>query len=201
MPSGEAMYKTPAPDKVIRASGFEASDSKPTPASVLAGSDIFSSSSKAPTRTRSDLFSTARTDMLLTPTQTPHHPEHHSSVKVDSIARTLFSNSSSKTTTTTTTRGNHVDPMPSPQRQNKEHSILDSFEEPVPQISIFTDTKERVPEKDACADNPFWQPNGKSIAKSTTSKASKAKVWIAAEGRAVSVNEACKRSDGQVRVL
>jgi hypothetical protein len=172
--------KRPAPDMVRRASGVVTSESKPMAASVLDGQD-------APSKLRPDLLKVPRGGMLLTPVKTPQQTEEKPAVNVESIARTLFND----------------DSVSSPRRQAKTKTTVEtSFEaseEITVKIDIFTDSKERVPEKDESNSNPFWQPSGKAFAK--TEKVSRAKVWIPAEQRAISVDEASKRNDGQVRVF
>jgi hypothetical protein len=101
-----------------------------------------------------------------------------------------------------------VTPTPKKNRKSKKHTgyTLDSFtsdhdlEEP--QIQIFTDSKDRVPEADPGDDNPFYGEATNSAADAgpqrRTSK--RRKVLIDGEGE-LDISDAVKRDDGAVYVL
>ena len=78
---------------------------------------------------------------------------------------------------------------------------LESFtvEEPEASISIFTDSRDRVPEKDRGEDNPFW---GNNHVEETAPRprGKRARVHIAGEGNRP-MDEALDREDGLVYVL
>jgi hypothetical protein len=173
-----------APDMVRRADGAVSSESKPAAPSVL-----HIAASAPPTRPRNSLLAPPRsTDMLPTPAKTPQQPDEiaKASVSLGSVSRTLFG---------------HATP-PSARRLNKvsrPDGELELEASVKVKIDIFTDASERVPEKDESSGNPFWHPAGRTATKSE--RVSRAKVWIPSEQRAISVNEASKRSDGQVRVF
>ena len=92
--------------------------------------------------------------------------------------------------------------MPSPRkRRAKKYSgvTLESFtaEEVEDPISIFTDSQDRVPEKDESFDNPFY---GTATAEPTKRQTKRRVVHVPGEG-AQPIEEAVRRDDGMVYVL
>ena len=85
--------------------------------------------------------------MLPTPTKTPQKKDLKRSLKPAS--RALFSRDLK-----------HDDPMP----KRRARFSLDS-PGPEPEIEIYTDFKERIPEKDESEDNPFYDPPTKRVAR------------------------------------
>lgn len=92
--------------------------------------------------------------MLPTPARTPHSLNSQvPAAGMSSVARRLFTNPID-------------DAMPSAKRGKKYTGFsMNSFgeEEDETSISIFTDSHDRVPERDVNADNPFWGPSDDAI--------------------------------------
>ncbi|KAI1446612.1 hypothetical protein F5Y02DRAFT_382245 [Annulohypoxylon stygium] len=132
------------------------------------------------------------TMMLPTPDKTPAKKlDEKSKANVSSIARNLFSESEA---------------MPSPKkRKTKKYSglTLDSFkaetiDEP---IEIFTDTRDRIPEEDKTADNPFYeQPASTSDHDQPVRQTRSKLVYVEGEGK-ITIEEALKREDGIIYVF
>lgn len=127
--------------------------------------------------------------MLPTPSKTPQKlPNQKTAASIQTFARNLFSS--------------EEEAMPSPKkRRAKKYSgvTMESFaaEEEEEPISIFTDSQERIPEKDESSGNPFFG----STSTETSKRQSKRKVVnIPGEG-VQSVDDAARREDGMVYVL
>ncbi|KAI0898936.1 hypothetical protein F4806DRAFT_456084 [Annulohypoxylon nitens] len=130
--------------------------------------------------------------MLPTPDKTPAKKlDEKSKANVSSIARNLFS---------------EPEAMPSPKkRKTKKYSglTLDSFkaetiDEP---IEIFTDTRDRIPEEDKTADNPFYeQPASTSDHDQPVRQTRSKLVYVEGEGK-ITIEEALKREDGIIYVF
>lgn len=174
--------RRPAPDFIRRASGELTTDST---AQQAGPQDKARKPAEA---------SSSRTSMLPTPAKTPQKPPTQASAaKIKSFARNLFNSTADDTD------------LPSPSNRGKQYKgmTLESFtaeaiEEP---IEIFTDSQDRVPQRDDSAANPFF---GDYTAPASASRPRRSKrahtVTIPGEGM-VSVEEASKRSDGMVCVL
>ncbi|GAB0136533.1 hypothetical protein EsDP_00004832 [Epichloe bromicola] len=127
--------------------------------------------------------------MLPTPSKTPRKPpSEKTATTIQSFARNLFSS--------------EQEPMPSPQKKrSKKYSgvTLESFtaEEEEEPIAIFTDSQDRVPEKDDSEANPFY---GSSTIEPSRKQSIKKLVNIPGEGLQ-SVDEASRRDDGMVYVF
>lgn len=86
-------------------------------------------------------------------------------------------------------------------RAPKKYSgmTLDSFtaEAADDSIEIFTDSRERLPERDESAENPFY---GETVAEPTKRRSKRRNVSVPGE-KAHTVEEASERQDGMVYVL
>ncbi|KAG6040065.1 hypothetical protein E4U41_001484 [Claviceps citrina] len=129
------------------------------------------------------------TGMLPTPSKTPRKPPNEkTATTIQSFARNLFSS--------------EQQPVPSPQKKrSKKYSgvTLESFtaEEEEDPISIFTDSQDRIPEKDESEANPFY---GDPAIESSKRQSKRKVVSIPGEGLQ-SVDEASHRDDGMVYVF
>ncbi|OAQ74008.1 hypothetical protein VFPPC_13119 [Pochonia chlamydosporia 170] len=127
--------------------------------------------------------------MLPTPSKTPQKPPNQkTAASIQSFARNLFSSED--------------EVMPSPRkRRSKKYSgvTMESFtvEEEEDPISIFTDSQDRIPEKDVSDANPFY---GNSVAEPSKRQSRRKVVSIPGEG-IQSVDEASRREDGMVYVF
>ncbi|KAG5929152.1 hypothetical protein E4U42_006976 [Claviceps africana] len=128
--------------------------------------------------------------MLPTPSKTPRKPPNEQdATMIRSFARNLFPSDQQ--------------PVPSPQKKrSKKYSgvTLESFtaeEEEEEPISIFTDSHDRVPERDDSESNPFF---GNSAAEPRTRQSKRRLVHIPGEGMQ-SLDEASRRDDGMVYVF
>lgn len=133
--------------------------------------------------------------MLPTPSKTPRkQPDEKLEAGVRAVARNLFASESS-------TSGEAASPR---KRKAKTYTglSLESFraEEVEEDIAIFTDTRDRLPEVDDSAENPFYS-NAESQQPTTTRRSTRVKkVLVPGVGR-IPVEEAVQRSDGVVYVL
>ncbi|TWU73043.1 hypothetical protein ED733_002166 [Metarhizium rileyi] len=129
------------------------------------------------------------TGMLPTPSKTPQKPPNAKTVAaIHSFARNLFST--------------EEEAMPSPRkRRSKKYSgvTMESFtaEEENDPIAIFTDSQDRIPEKDNSEANPFY---GGTMARPSKRLSRHKVVSIPGEGMQ-SVDEAARREDGMVYVF
>jgi hypothetical protein len=172
-------------DSVRRSSGTLTAESAANAAESL-GLSSKSSQQKSTTTTRA-------TGMLPTPAKTPSkHPDEKTKANVRSVARNLFSSDN--------------DVLPSPRKKPKKYSglALESFtaEDMEDSIEIFTDSRDRVPEKDDTAGNPFYGDiEGAAIEPEPTKRRTRRKhVTIPGEGKET-IEEAIRRDDGIVYVL
>ncbi|KAH7400623.1 hypothetical protein DE146DRAFT_653517 [Phaeosphaeria sp. MPI-PUGE-AT-0046c] len=128
------------------------------------------SESDQPAPTPARRFQSAMTkSMYPTPSETPRKRPLQSEASLKSTARVLFAS-----------RPATVDEaMPTPRKSRKTKNLftLESFanasEEPAEKIQIYTDSKERVPERDDEDDNPFITKKGKGKAKATPQQSKK----------------------------
>ncbi|KAG6008730.1 hypothetical protein E4U21_003925 [Claviceps maximensis] len=128
--------------------------------------------------------------MLPTPSKTPRKPANEQNAKtIQSFARNLFSSDQ--------------EPVPSPQKKrSKKYSgvTLESFtaeEEEEEPISIFTDSHDRIPERDESESNPFY---GNPAIESSKKHSKRRVVHVPGEGMQ-SLDEASRRDDGMVYVF
>ncbi|KAK3953692.1 hypothetical protein QBC32DRAFT_234026 [Pseudoneurospora amorphoporcata] len=129
---------------------------------------------------------------LITPAKTPiKPPTERSKSQLKGVTKTLFSR-----------KVDENEAMPSPKKARvKKQSTLDSFAEE--EISIFTDSHERVPVVDDSIDNPFYGTKTTTTTTNTTSertstrRSTRHQVVIPGEG-VVSVEEAVGRKDGML---
>lgn len=139
---------------------------------------------------------------LITPAKTPiKPPTERSKSQLKGVTKTLFSR-----------KVDENEAMPSPKKARaKKQSTLDSFtvHSDEEEISIFTDSHERVPVVDDSIDNPFYAT--KTTTKTTTTtttttertstrRSTRNQVVIPGEG-VVSLEEAVGRKDGMLIML
>lgn len=123
-----------------------------------------------------------------TPSETPRKRPLQSEASLKSTARVLFP-----------ARPATIDEaMPTPRKSRKTKNLftLESFanasDEPAEKIQIYTDSKERVPERDDEEDNPFITKKGKGKAKATPQKSKKL------DARSEQMKEKAERDEGMV---
>jgi hypothetical protein len=129
------------------------------------------------------------TQMLPTPAKTPRkQPDAKAEAASRAVARNLF--------------GSDADILATPQKKAKRYIGLsmDSFraEEVEEDIEIFTDSRDRVPEIDNSADNPFYGDH--AVAEASVRRSKRKQVVIPGESKQT-VEDAVKRSDGVLVVL
>lgn len=141
----------------------------------------------APTPARRFQSATAKS-MYPTPSETPRKRPLQSEASLKSTARVLFP-----------ARPATIDEaMPTPRKSRKTKNLftLESFanasDEPAEKIQIYTDSKERVPERDDEEDNPFITKKGKGKAKATPQKSKKL------DARSEQMKEKAERDEGMV---
>jgi hypothetical protein len=125
--------------------------------------------------------------MLPTPSETPRKRPLQTEASLKSTARVLFP---ARPATI-----DEVVPTPRKQRKIKHLFTLESFanasDEPAEKIQIYTDSKERIPERDE-EDNPFIVKKGKAKAKATPQKSKRI------DARAEEMKQATDREEGMV---
>lgn len=136
---------------------------------------------------------------LITPAKTPiKPPTERSKSQLKGVTKTLFSR-----------KVDENEAMPSPKKARaKKQSTLDSFaaHSDEEEISIFTDSHERVPVVDDSIDNPFYgtktttTTTTTSTERTTTRRSTRNLVIIPGEG-VVSLEEAVGRKDGMLIML
>lgn len=128
--------------------------------------------------------------MLPTPAKTPKKAPAEKNPAIQGVARNLFASD------------DEAMPNRKSTRAKKYTGIsLDSFRVEEEPIEIFTDSKERIPQKEESADNPFYGKAGRVAAGETVLRRSKRNhVHVPGEGRQT-IDEAMKREDGLVYVL
>jgi hypothetical protein len=135
------------------------------------------------------------TSMLPTPAKTPRkQPDEKFEAGVRAVARNLFAGDASTS-----------DAVASPRKRKAKTYTgvsLDSFraEDLEDEIPIFTDSRDRLPEVDHSAENPFYGSTAEDQQPSTRRSTRAKKVLIPGLGR-IPVDEAVQRSDGIVYVL
>ncbi|KAH8666351.1 hypothetical protein BX600DRAFT_549443 [Xylariales sp. PMI_506] len=184
-PSGSPQKRrAPAMDSIRRASGTLTAESAASAAEFLGIGSSSAASSSA--------VSHQKAGMPPTPAKTPRK---QSSDKLDAgvrgVARNLFPNEST------------TEDISSPRKRKpkKYNGVgLDSFraEEVEEDIEIYTDSRDRLPEVDNSAENPFYGET--SLEPSTRRSVRKKKVIIPGEGK-VTVDDAVQRDDGIVYVF
>jgi hypothetical protein len=133
--------------------------------------------------------------MLPTPAKTPRkQPDEKLEAGVRAVARNLFAGEASTSEAIASPR----------KRKAKTYTgvSLESFraEEVEEDISIFTDSRDRLPEVDDSADNPFYGSTTGNHQPSTRRSTRVKKVLIPGHGK-IPVDEAVQRGDGIVYVL
>ncbi|RYP60423.1 hypothetical protein DL769_008126 [Monosporascus sp. CRB-8-3] len=185
--------RVPAMDSVRRASGTLTAEGTATAADILG---IGSNPQQKPTNTGASSSAPRAVGMLPTPAKTPRkQPDGTTEAKVRSVARNLFTSETGI--------------MPSPRKKrSKKYSglTLESFtaedvEEP---IQIFTDSRDRIPEKDTNAENPFYGAAARDAPEPepepTKRRSPRKHVSIPGEGRET-IEEAVRREDGILYVF
>ncbi|RYP20144.1 hypothetical protein DL767_009510 [Monosporascus sp. MG133] len=183
--------RVPAMDSVRRASGTLTAEGTATAADILG---IGSNPQQKPANTSAPSSAPRATGMLPTPAKTPRkQPDGTTDANVRSVARNLFASETGI--------------MPSPRKKrSKKYSglTLESFtaediEEP---IQIFTDSRDRIPEKDTNAENPFYGVAARNAPEPepTQRRSSRRLVSIPGEGRET-IEQAVRREDGTLSVF
>lgn len=175
-----------SPKKKARTSAMDcaASASGPSKASSLAADD------KASARRSASATISRTTGMLPTPAKTPRKAPAEKNPAIQGVARNLFAPG-----------GDDALPGPKNARAKKYTGVsLDSFRAEEEPIEIFTDSKERIPEKEVSADNPFYGDAGRVGEEPVLRRSKRRHVHVPGEGRQT-VEEAMKREDGLVYVL
>lgn len=136
---------------------------------------------------------------LITPAKTPiKPPTERSKSQLKGVTKTLFSR-----------KVDENEAMPSPKKARaKKQSNLDSFavHSDEEEISIFTDSHERVPVVDDSIENPFYGTKITTATTTTTTertstrRSTRHQVVIPGEG-VVSLEEAVGRKDGMLIML
>ncbi|KAL2755927.1 hypothetical protein ACRALDRAFT_2068163, partial [Sodiomyces alcalophilus JCM 7366] len=187
--------RQPASDSVRRTSGELASGSTSKAAPRLHFEKPRNHQEKEESRTASI---TRRSGMLPTPVKTPKRPPTEAqAASIQAVARNLFPGDEATTTTSS--------PSARKKRVPKKYTgiSMDSFraeqaEEP---IQIYTDSRDRVPEVDTSADNPFYgNNNNKTTRPEPRLRRSKRNVVVPGEG-SQDIDEALEREDGMVFVF
>ncbi|CAG5150201.1 uncharacterized protein ALTATR162_LOCUS2581 [Alternaria atra] len=149
------------------------------------------SDNAAPTSSRRSLFANMVPGMLPTPAKTPRKRRVED---VSSTARVLFPTNRPSTI---------EEAMPTPRKGRKTKNLytLESFAEQMDEntekISIFTDSKERVPTPGAqTEENPFITVKGKGKAKATPQKSRKV-----IDRKTVKMEAAADRDEGMVYIF
>ncbi|KAJ6437788.1 base excision DNA repair protein [Purpureocillium lavendulum] len=131
------------------------------------------------------------TGMLPTPSKTPQKPPNEkTAAHIQTFARNLFASDE--------------EPMPSPRKRRAKRYTgvtMESFtaEDAEDPIQIFTDSQDRIPQKDDSAENPFYGAEA-APAEPPKRKSKRRMVQIPGEG-AQSVDEASRREDGMIYVF
>jgi hypothetical protein len=124
---------------------------------------------------------------LATPKQTPYKTPTESNQDIGSVARNLFGGSATDSSIGTNAK------------KPKKYSglTMDSFtaENVDDTFDIFTDSHERIPQKDVSAENPFY--NESQARPESGRTRSQKKVMVPGVGH-ISIEEASRRTDGSV---
>ncbi|UNI18242.1 hypothetical protein JDV02_004521 [Purpureocillium takamizusanense] len=175
----------PAVESSRRVSGTLTAESTANAAAAL-GLSHAKEASRAPTTSIS-----RATGMLPTPSKTPQKPPNDKkAAQIQTFARNLFTADE--------------EPMPSPRKRRAKRYTgvtMESFtaEDAEDPIQIFTDSQDRVPQKDNSAENPFY--GAETVPAEPPKRKSKRRmVQIPGEG-AQSVDEASQREDGMIYVF
>ncbi|CAI4219885.1 unnamed protein product [Parascedosporium putredinis] len=129
--------------------------------------------------------------MIPTPAKTPKKAPVEKNAGIQAIARNLFASDE------------EIMPSPSKARAKKYTGIsLESFtaEEDETPIEIFTDSKERIPNKEVSADNPFYGNASRDAQEPVKRRSKRNKVHVPGEGRQT-IEDAMGREDGLVYVF
>lgn len=133
-------------------------------------------------------YSDCAQGMLPTPAKTPRKRALQSESSLSSTARVLFPPRPATI--------DEVMPTPRKMRKTKNLLTLESFhrdaEDHAEKITIYTDSKERVPEQNDEEDNPFITKKGKGKARATAQKPRKA------DAQAARMHDAADRDEGMV---
>ncbi|OTB03630.1 hypothetical protein M426DRAFT_23570 [Hypoxylon sp. CI-4A] len=179
-PQKKQKKRLPAMDSVRRASG--AINFADGTKSDAAGSS--NQKSKATTASR------ANAAMLPTPAKTPQkQPDEKAKAKVRAVARNLFSDD--------------VDVTPKKKAKKYTGLTLDSFtaEDVEEDIEIFTDSRDRIPEKDQDEENPFYQEEATAAEPATPIRRDTSKLVSVPGERKQTLEESLEREDGFVYVF
>jgi hypothetical protein len=178
MPSPQKK-RQPAADSVKRASGSLTAEGTASAAAALGlNAELSAQKSRA--------SASRPATMLPTPSKTPRKSTAgKQSAEIDSIKRNLFSS-------------NQDSDLSAGKKKAKRYSgmTMESFkaedvEEP---IEIFTDSQDRIPERDTSASNPFY---GHHAPEPTQIRSTRKRVAIPGEGM-IPIEEASRRDDGML---
>lgn len=133
---------------------------------------------------------------LLTPSKTPRKRTHHPS---GSTARVLFPPSHNATI-------DELMPTPKKSRVGKKNLALtlESFEADrnrQPNVEIYTDSKDRVPEMDTSDDNPFLTKKGKSKGQARAKPTNRPAKSEHTYGLGKEIDDAVKNNEGMIFTL
>ncbi|KAI1494954.1 hypothetical protein F5X96DRAFT_422301 [Biscogniauxia mediterranea] len=182
--------RMPAMDSVRRASGALTSEGAAHAADSLGiGAKPRQQKSHASAATASHGTTSA---MLPTPAKTPRkQPNAKTEAASRAVARSLFSS--------------ETDAIPTPKKKKaKKYTglTLESFtaEEIDDPINIFTDTRDRLPELDSSAENPFYGNDPAPVEEPSKRRSKRKQVTIPGEGKQA-IEDAIRRDDGIVYVF
>ncbi|KAI9051171.1 hypothetical protein LZ554_005273 [Drepanopeziza brunnea f. sp. 'monogermtubi'] len=176
-----------------RVSGALTFDTTLSAASSLGLGTPSTSTKKSTTKPPSAIRNTA--GMLPTPSKTPVDRPEYIDPDISSVARTLFP--------VCATSDDEV--MPTPKRGKPKYKMLSlaTVEEEGSRIDIYTDCRDRVPEVDLSADNPFYSKTPFPAPAPDPMKAYQDKhtmIKVPGEGEQ-SIAELSKRTDGMIYVF
>ena len=144
---------------------------------------------KTSTRQTASFTISRTTGMLPTPSKTPKKAPAEKNPAIQGVARHLFASDDEALPSRRT-----------PRAKKYTGISMDSFKAEEEAIEIFTDSKERIPEKEVSADNPFYGDAGRVGEEAVLRRSKRRHVHVPGEGRQT-VEEAMKREDGLVYVL
>ena len=177
--------RMPLVDPTRRASGTLTAEGTATAAARLGLSPA--PAPKPESLSRRAASAMAGAGSLITPAKTPQKPPNEKvKAKVKSVARNLFHSDDEEMAT-------------SPKKMRNQTQNPDSFytgETAETSFQIYTDSRERVPEIDDSAENPFFVGKNSAVPEAPRRRSQRVTVRIPGEGEEVSVDEAVRRDDG-----
>ncbi|KAI5923399.1 hypothetical protein F4810DRAFT_205273 [Camillea tinctor] len=185
--------RMPAMDSVRRASGPLTAEGTAHAADSLGIASIAPKARQPKSHTSAATSSHGTTSaMLPTPAKTPRkQPNAKTEAASRAVARNLFSAETD------------VAPTPRKKKAKKYTGLtLESFtaEEMDDPINIFTDTRDRLPELDSSAENPFYGNDPAPVEEPSKRRSKRKQVSIPGEGKQA-IEDAVRRDDGIVYVF